>query len=86
MAERIQEELQKPVEIGARQVFVSASMGIAIGSTEYASADDMMRDADCAMYQAKSNGKARHEFFGMAAARPVPAQIESAVGQTYEAA
>jgi diguanylate cyclase (GGDEF)-like protein len=70
VAERIQTELQKPVPIATGEVFISASMGIAISSIDYSSADDMMRDADHAMYRAKANGKARHEFF----ARPPTGQ------------
>jgi predicted signal transduction protein with EAL and GGDEF domain len=38
-------------------------MGIALGSTEYNDVEDILRDADAAMYQAKQNGRARHEFF-----------------------
>jgi Amt family ammonium transporter len=64
LANRIQNELQKPVDIGGKEAFVSASMGIAISSMEYASADEIMHDADLAMYRAKAAGKARHEFFG----------------------
>ena len=63
VAERIQEEVRKPVRVGAIEAFVSASMGIALGSIAYTDADDIMQDADTAMYRAKANGKARHEFF-----------------------
>ena len=42
---------------------VSASIGIAVGSTEYATVEEIMRDADFAMYQAKANGKSCHKFF-----------------------
>jgi len=64
LAERIQRELQRAVDVGGKDVFVSASMGIAIGSTAYLSADEIMHDADMAMYAAKAAGKARHEFSG----------------------
>ena len=67
VAERIQDEIQRPVEIGGTEAFVSASMGIALSSAGYSSADDIMRDADHAMYRAKANGKGRHEFFGHSA-------------------
>jgi diguanylate cyclase (GGDEF)-like protein/PAS domain S-box-containing protein len=67
LVQRVQAELQRPVNIGGREAFVSASMGIARGSTSYLSADRIMQDADDAMYRAKANGKARHEFFEIAA-------------------
>jgi len=67
LAERIQRELRKPVEIGGAAVLVSASMGIALGSAGYTGSDEIMRDADSAMYRAKVNGKGRHEFFQVAA-------------------
>jgi len=49
--------------IGGREVFTSASIGIAFAERGYDSPDDIMRDADTAMYHAKSRGKARHELF-----------------------
>jgi diguanylate cyclase (GGDEF)-like protein/PAS domain S-box-containing protein len=63
VAERIQHAVRQPVDIYGHEVFVSASIGIALGSVDYASAEQLMRDADFAMYRAKANGKARHEIF-----------------------
>ena len=63
VAFRIQEALSAPFEIGGRVVFTSASIGIAFGNAEYNTPDEIMRDADTAMYHAKSHGKARHELF-----------------------
>jgi diguanylate cyclase (GGDEF)-like protein/PAS domain S-box-containing protein len=63
IAFRVQEALRKPFSIGGREVFTSASIGIAFGSSQYTSPDEMMHDADTAMYQAKAHGKARHEVF-----------------------
>ena len=63
MAFRIQEALRAPFSIGGREVFTSASIGIAFGPAQYADPDEIMRDADTAMYHAKSRGKARHEIF-----------------------
>ena len=60
---RIQKALSAPVLVGGREVFTSASIGIAFGLAEYANPDDIMRDADTAMYHAKARGKARHELF-----------------------
>jgi diguanylate cyclase (GGDEF)-like protein/PAS domain S-box-containing protein len=63
IAFRIQDALSAPFSIGGREVFTSASIGIAIGLAQYENPDDIMRDADTAMYQAKDRGKARHEMF-----------------------
>ncbi|HEX4916123.1 MAG TPA: EAL domain-containing protein [Vicinamibacterales bacterium] len=63
VAFRIQEALSAPCSIGGREVFTSASIGIALGNAQYSTPDEIMRDADRAMYQAKSRGKARHELF-----------------------
>jgi diguanylate cyclase (GGDEF)-like protein/PAS domain S-box-containing protein len=63
IAFRIQDALRAPFSIGGREVFTSVSMGIAFGLAEYTDPDEIMRDADIAMYHAKSRGKARHEVF-----------------------
>lgn len=63
IAERIRVELAKRYLLSGHEVFTSASIGIAQSSAGYASAEDLMRDADTAMYQAKRLGKARHETF-----------------------
>jgi len=63
IAFRIQKVLNAPFSIGGREVFTSASIGIAFGRVQYNTPDEIMRDADTAMYQAKSHGKARHELF-----------------------
>ena len=63
IAFRIQHALSAPFSIGGREVFTSASIGIAFGRVQYANPDEIMRDADTAMYHAKARGKARHELF-----------------------
>jgi diguanylate cyclase (GGDEF)-like protein/PAS domain S-box-containing protein len=63
IAFRIQATLSAPFSIGGREVFTSASIGIAFGLADYTNPDEIMRDADTAMYHAKSRGKARHELF-----------------------
>ncbi|MGH9144506.1 MAG: putative bifunctional diguanylate cyclase/phosphodiesterase, partial [Vicinamibacterales bacterium] len=63
VAFRIQKALSDPFSIGGREVFTSASIGIAFGLGHYDNPDEIMRDADAAMYHAKSRGKARHEMF-----------------------
>jgi diguanylate cyclase (GGDEF)-like protein/PAS domain S-box-containing protein len=63
IAERIQTSLQTPLLVGGREVFTSASIGIAFSGADYSNPEDIMRDADTAMYRAKTLGKARHEVF-----------------------
>ena len=63
IAFRIQQTLSTPFSIAGREVFSSASIGIAPGLHQYMTPDEIMRDADTAMYHAKARGKARHEVF-----------------------
>jgi len=63
VANRIQTAVCEPIDLSVSEVLVSASIGIVLGSPEYSSAEQIMRDADFAMYRAKANGKARHEIF-----------------------
>jgi diguanylate cyclase (GGDEF)-like protein/PAS domain S-box-containing protein len=60
---RVHDTLSRPFSIGGREVFTSASIGIAFGLARYTSPDQIMHHADTAMYQAKARGKARHEVF-----------------------
>lgn len=62
IAERIEKELSAPFDIGGRETYTSASIGIAFSWTGYVSADDMIRDADTAMYRAKNLGRSRFEI------------------------
>src|ERR1041385_3625299 len=62
-AERILESVSRPCELGDHEVVGSASIGIAFSQTGYQTPEDMLRDADTAMYRAKANGKARYEVF-----------------------
>lgn len=63
VADRIERELQEPFRLGDHEVFTSASIGIAFGGPHYAKPEEVIRDADLAMYRAKSQGKGRYEVF-----------------------
>ena len=63
IAERIQQKFSIPFDLDGHEVYSSASIGILHASEQHLSSEDMMRDADTAMYQAKRAGKARHEIF-----------------------
>lgn len=56
VANRILEHLVTPFHIGTQQIFVSTSIGIVVADHHYQKADDILRDADTAMYQAKHQG------------------------------
>jgi len=63
MARRIQEKLSSPFNLSGHEVFTSTSIGIALSSTGYDHPENMLRDADTAMYRAKAQGKACYEVF-----------------------
>ena len=63
IAERIQEKFLIPFDLSGHEVYSSASIGILHATKNHRLPEDLMRDADTAMYQAKRAGKARHEVF-----------------------
>ncbi|BCM90858.1 putative signaling protein [Abditibacteriota bacterium] len=63
VAERVQTAMSSPFTLLGQEIFSSASIGIAVAHADYENPDDLLRDADMAMYRAKSLGKARHEVF-----------------------
>jgi diguanylate cyclase (GGDEF)-like protein/PAS domain S-box-containing protein len=62
-ADRMMKALAPPFILGSKEVFTSVSIGIALSNSAYEQPEDMLRDADTAMYRAKSQGKARYEVF-----------------------
>ena len=63
IAQRIKDRLSVPFYLQGHPVFTSASIGIVISEGNYQSSAEILRDADLAMYRAKSLGKARYETF-----------------------
>ena len=61
VAERVQAELATPFVIDQQEIVISASIGIAASTSPHTQAEDLLRDADIAMYRAKRTGKARCE-------------------------
>ena len=66
VADRIMESLKKPFMLEAHEVYVTASIGIAPSTTGYSRPQDVLRDADTAMYRAKAAGKSRYQIFDTA--------------------
>jgi diguanylate cyclase (GGDEF)-like protein/PAS domain S-box-containing protein len=62
IAQRIVDVLAEPFSVAGRELFASASVGVAVGRGR-ASAEGLLRDADAAMYRAKEQGGARYEVF-----------------------
>ncbi len=62
VAERIQQKLSHPFDVDGQEIVITASIGIAFGNTGV-EAQDLLRDAEIAMYRAKHTGKARCEVF-----------------------
>ncbi|MBD1943015.1 EAL domain-containing protein [Coleofasciculus sp. FACHB-712] len=63
VADRILQELMHPFQLSRHEVFMSASIGIALGNNNYEQPEYLLRDADTAMYHAKTCGKARYHVF-----------------------
>ena len=66
VAERIHSELQGIFSVQGAEVYASASIGIAVSATGQESAEELLRDADTAMYRAKGQGRGRYEVFDAA--------------------
>ncbi len=63
LTQRIQERLAAPLQVDGTEMFTSASIGIAFGTAGYDKPEEILRDADAAMYRAKALGRNRHEVF-----------------------
>jgi diguanylate cyclase (GGDEF)-like protein/PAS domain S-box-containing protein len=63
VAEHILAELIHPVRLGDNEIYTNASIGIAPGHVDYTNTDELLRDADTAMYRAKAAGKAGYVVF-----------------------
>ncbi len=63
VADRIQKKLSAPLIVAGNELFITVSIGIAVSNREYERPEQVLRDADIAMYQAKARGKGCHEVF-----------------------
>ncbi len=76
IAERLQEKFAMPFDLNGHEIYSSASIGILHRSEKHLTPEDMMRDADTAMYQAKRAGKACHEVFDQNMHEAVKASLQ----------
>ncbi len=65
IAERIQQKLSAPFDLSGQEIFSSVSIGLVFNTTGYEHPENLLRNADIAMYQAKANGSARCEVFSL---------------------
>ena len=63
VADRVHEVMREPFDLGGQRVQSSTSIGVAVGSATYKAAEEVLRDADVAMYRAKALGKGRTAVF-----------------------
>ncbi|MCG9890264.1 MAG: EAL domain-containing protein [Thermosynechococcaceae cyanobacterium MS004] len=63
VAEKILNEFQIPIVLKQREIIITTSIGIVFGTSDYTQASELLRDADTAMYQAKSQGKNNYKVF-----------------------
>ncbi|HEX6491869.1 MAG TPA: EAL domain-containing protein [Candidatus Dormibacteraeota bacterium] len=63
VAERLVEAMRTPFTVEQREIFLGVSIGVAMSDSTRQSADEMLRDADLAMYAAKGQGRGRHVVF-----------------------
>jgi len=86
VADRIQKRLMLAALLPNHKIFMSASMGIVLSATGYDRPEDVLRDADTAMYRAKENGRSRYEIFDSAMRDQIMhrLELESALRQAIE--
>ena len=63
VAEKVQQAISAPFKLASHEAITTASIGVALSTSGYTEAEDIIRDADTAMYRAKDRGKARCEIF-----------------------
>jgi diguanylate cyclase (GGDEF)-like protein/PAS domain S-box-containing protein len=63
VAERLQQELKRPFMVNGKEVFAPSSFGVVENTEDYEFPEDIIRDADSAMYYAKEKGRAQYKVF-----------------------
>jgi diguanylate cyclase (GGDEF)-like protein len=76
VADRLTGELQQPFTVEGREVVITVSIGIAMSTAKRMTPEDILRDADLAMYHAKGKGKARYEIFDKSMNAPAQERMD----------
>jgi diguanylate cyclase (GGDEF)-like protein/PAS domain S-box-containing protein len=79
VAERLRREVQRPIVIEGHELVITASIGFAVNSAPGLTADELVRDADAAMYRAKAAGRDRVEAFTEETRRATVATLQTSV-------
>jgi diguanylate cyclase (GGDEF)-like protein/PAS domain S-box-containing protein len=77
VAARILAAAPTPYEVNGRELFIGVSIGIAMGDAEHASPDDVLRDADTALFRAKALGRGRAHVFSVELRAAVLLRLET---------
>ena len=80
VAERILRELEAPFTIAGHELTVMSSIGVAVAQSNYSRPEDVLRDADIAMYRAKALGKNRYQVFAPAMLAHAESQLQLETG------
>jgi diguanylate cyclase (GGDEF)-like protein len=65
VADKIVKHLSQPYQLESEELYISASVGVAIFPDDGITVDELLKNADTAMYQAKSNGKNMYRFYSL---------------------
>lgn len=76
LSRRLQRVVSEPIRVRTAEISTTVSIGITIGGRHYRSPEDVMRDADIAMYRAKAQGRAQYAIFDTALHAEVSSQLE----------
>ena len=63
LSEKIIDVIKQPIEIGNREINATASVGVTIYPVDATNVEDLLRNADSAMYYAKSQGRRNYQFY-----------------------
>ncbi len=63
MAQKLMQEISRPVEVGGNKLFITSSVGIGIGPKDSDNASELVRHVELALYRAKINGRNQFEFY-----------------------
>jgi diguanylate cyclase (GGDEF)-like protein len=63
VAKRVQEALEHPFDVAGQEVFTTVSIGVVLDTDDYVRPEDLLRDADTAMYTAKASGRTQYAVF-----------------------
>lgn len=76
VAERVLRDFSRPFELEGQEIYVSASIGIVVNRPDYRAPEELLRDADLAMYRAKALGGGRYQLFDEEIRRQVSELLE----------